>query len=201
MTEISSPLACFSDSDDPFILQVHCMSGSVLAISCPRKSLTLIRDVKRNLEMQYPDWPMERQCLIAKIEDKYEPTSPTNREPSTKRQCFSKNEDLDVGKFPQVTDSQAMYPDEFIFQDHLTLGECGLKNGSGIELLVKDIAWREIDLALQVKVMEKECVDLTNTWNGEKFDSQSVAAIAWVLNVRLCYIICQPHCCVAKLKE
>jgi hypothetical protein len=72
-----------------------------------------------------------------------------------------------------------------LLQDHFSLCDCGLTNGSSLDLVVKEIDWRMSDVALQEKLMSGGPVaDFSNTFNGDHFDEQSAAAVAFVLSVR-----------------
>ena len=157
------------------------MSGAVFVIPCRQQEFTLVIDVKRILEMQNPDWPVERQCLATRINGKINEYCVTVNEPASKRQCVkpSKEEVRRDG-----VDSNAAFT-PVLLQDHDSLGDCGLTNNSCLDLVVKEIEWRANDLKLLEEVMAGGPVaDFSNTFNGNQFDAQSAAAVAYVLSVR-----------------
>jgi hypothetical protein len=165
------------------------MSGSVFVVPCPQQALTLLIDVKRNLEMQNPEWPAERQCLTTRINKGIEEEHESTNEPASKRLCVTANGNeirRNFGADVQASGNYSMSTfTPVLLQDHLSLCDCALSHGSILDLVVKDIDWRMCDLLLQEKLMAGGPVaDFSNTFNGDEFDEQSAAAVAFVLSVR-----------------
>jgi hypothetical protein len=159
---------------------IHSMAGTVFVVPCPQQALTLLIDVKRNLEMQNPEWPAERQCLTTTIK---EADHESASEPESKRQCVTAHDN--GGADVQDSANSITSFTTVLLQDHFSLCDCGLTNGSSLDLVVKEIDWRMSDVALQEKLMSGGPVaDFSNTFNGDHFDEQSAAAVAFVLSVR-----------------
>ncbi len=196
MSEIAAPIAdaasfVSSTADEsPWSLTVYTMAGKKIVLSCPQKESTLIRHVKQNLFELNDDWPVDQQCLMAKMNDQIKADHESSHEPANKRQCLDShvvvlNEGNSVS--PQ-TSSSTIKNDSMpvLLQDHSTLDECGLANFSELELLVKIIVWRATDIVIQEKMMAGEFADFSNKWNGDEFDTMNFTAIAHGLKVCSC---------------
>jgi hypothetical protein len=196
MSEVAATLAdagsVASSTTDKNVwsLNIYTMAGERFVVSCPEMASTLVRDIKKKMFELNDDWTIDEQCLMARINDQIIEEIGPLQEPASKRQCImSENVGRKIGNFvneqaktiTNESDNMPLMP--ILFQDHATLGECGLANGSELDLLVRSIEWRSSDIVVQEKTMAGEVVDFTNKWDGNKFDSKTFAAIAHVLKV------------------
>jgi hypothetical protein len=182
MSDISSPTADGHDDKGNFTLHVKSMAGEVLFVNCPQQDQTLVVDVKRDLEIQNPEWSVQRQCLTATLDSQIDVQADEVNEPSSKRHCSKviANEERCDGD--ACTNSSYL-----ILQDHHMLSEYGLSNGSCLDLLVKDLPWRDSDLVVQRKVMNGSVVcfkSMNYLTNTIRIDDQAAKAIALILAVR-----------------
>ncbi len=153
-------------------LIVHTMAGQKLNVTCPEKASTHISDVKRFLFERNVDWPVHLQVLMIR-QDKDEECA-SNYEPAPKRQCITPH---DIGLHDDSSSSM-----DGLWNDAL-LADCDLDNFSELSLFVKEMEWRDSDISAQEKAMAEEVVKFSDEWT-DIFDSQTAAAIAYVLKVR-----------------
>jgi hypothetical protein len=171
-------------------LRVKMMSGIEHVVTCKSQDQTLVAEVKQSLELMNAAWPIRQQCLLVMTDfnERIEEVDSLAQDRPSKRPCPGRIEEESgvvstLSIAAEFVENQCETMSEM--QDDLRLSDYGLQNHAQVELLVKDLAWRDRDLAVQNKVMHGSAVEFDSTHNDRyasaEIDTQAAEAIATVL--------------------
>jgi hypothetical protein len=178
MSEALSPM--FASAPDPcWKIKAHDMAGVILIVPCPKNSLTLVSELKVAIESLNPVYVFERTTLVVRLEEV----------------ATAHYDAPDAVGFSPDSASSGETNSALILHNHQSLIQCGLEDGSGVDMFLQDIVWRPRDRSYQDKIMAGAKV-ASFTYNdvSDRIDAETAAAVAWTLEVRWkpcipCFII------------
>jgi hypothetical protein len=168
MSELLTPVVA-SVPDTVWKVNAHDMAGDVLIVPCPRNEQTLVSEIKCAIETLKPEYVFERTILAFRLEE----------------QAKEHDDALVAGSsssVPAIVDASMSVT---ILQNHQSLIQCGVGNGSALDVFLQDIVWRPRDREYQDKIMAgAKVASFTHSELCDKIDAESAAAVAWTLTVR-----------------
>ena len=193
--EVSAPSIDGKEDSSAWNLRVKTMAGAIVDVICSKRGGTLVSEVKTKIELHDVTWRVKQQCLMIKADadERNEITDDAAQERASKRnRLASNNECGNACGAVELTDSAEKTIESMReLHDDMPLSEYGLQNHSLVELLVKDMTWRDTDLEVQQQIMHGSAVHYESMHYGRdaQIDVQAAEAIATILAVRLKHLL------------
>ena len=196
LAEVSAPPVDGTADSSAWNLRVKTMAGAIFDVDCSNRGGTLVSEVKTKIELHDATWKVKQQCLMIKADvvESNEVTDAAAQERASKRHRLASNNECgdaceDVGQSTEEA-IETVYDSMRELLDDMPLSEYELQNHSLVELLVKDMTWRDKDLEVQQEIMHGSAVNYESMHYGRdaQIDVQAAEAIATILAVRLIHL-------------
>ena len=159
----SAPDACWK-------IHAFDMAGAMLIVPCPQNAHTLVADIKRAVETLKPEYVFERTMLTVRLKEK----------------ATAHDDAPDAVAFSPDSASSGETNSALILHNDQSLIQCGLEDGTAVDMFLQDIVWRPRDRSYQDKLMAgAKVASFTSSDICDKMDAETAAAVAWTLTVRL----------------